>query len=79
MIITYLPVREGYNSEPIWVARSERKDGPALKAAGFGDEFIVNKIKSSPAAFNVDVADLVKLKQSGLSELVIGAMIEAAH
>jgi hypothetical protein len=49
-----------------------------LRKAGFGDEFIITKIKASPPGFILDSTDLVKLKQEGLSESVIGAMIQQA-
>ncbi len=53
------------------------EDVLTLKLAGFGDEFIVTKIKNSNAMFNVETVELVKLKLAGLSEAVIGAMVQA--
>jgi hypothetical protein len=47
-----------------------------LKAAGLGDELVIDKIKASPAGYRLDAADLVQLKQSGLSDALIGAMIQ---
>jgi serine protease Do len=49
-----------------------------LAKAGFGDELIITKIRASSAAFTVGTSDLIKLKQAGLSEAVIGAMVQAS-
>ena len=51
----------------------------ALKAAGFSDDLIVSKIKSSRCAFRLDTSDLIDLKKSGLSDRVIGAMMDKAQ
>jgi hypothetical protein len=48
-----------------------------LKAAGLGDDLVIDKIKASPASYRLDADDLVGLKQSGLSDALIGAMIQA--
>jgi len=53
------------------------EDVLTLKDAGFGDDFIISKIKTSNAGYSLDTPDLVKLKQAGLSEAVIGAMVQA--
>jgi hypothetical protein len=53
------------------------EDVLTLKAAGFGDDFIITKIKASSSGFNLDTPDLVKLKQAGLSDIVIGAMVQS--
>jgi hypothetical protein len=53
-----------------------------LKAAGFSDEVIISKIKTSAPAFRVETNDLMRLKRQGVSQPVIAAMIErggAAH
>jgi len=55
------------------------EDVLTLKKAGFGDDFIITKIKASASGFSLDTTDLVKLKQDGLSENVIGAMVQAAE
>jgi hypothetical protein len=52
-------------------------DVVTLKAAGFGDDFIVSKIKAATPGFSLDTPDLVKLKQAGLSDAVVGAMVQA--
>lgn len=53
------------------------EDVLTLKAAGFGDDLIVSKIKAATPGFNLDTPDLVTLKQTGLSDAVIGAMVQA--
>ncbi|MCU1326449.1 MAG: hypothetical protein JWN34_1819, partial [Bryobacterales bacterium] len=55
------------------------EDVLALKAAGFGDDFILTKVRTSQAGFVLDTLDLVKLKQAGVSEAVLGAMVQAAE
>jgi hypothetical protein len=54
------------------------EDVLTLKAAGFADEFILTKIRTSSAGFVLETPDLVRLKQAGVSEIVLGAMVEAA-
>ena len=51
----------------------------ALKAAGFSDDLIISKIKSSRCAFQLDTSDMIDLKKSGLSDRVIGAMMDKAQ
>jgi hypothetical protein len=51
------------------------EDVMALHRAGFGDELIIAKISSSHAAFNVAATNLMELKNAGLSEKVITAML----
>jgi hypothetical protein len=53
------------------------EDVLTLKAAGFGEDFIVSRIKVASPSFTLDTPDLVKLKQAGLSDAVIGAMVQA--
>jgi hypothetical protein len=48
----------------------------ALKTAGFSDDLIVAKIKSSRCAFQMETSDMINLKMAGLSDRVIGAMME---
>jgi hypothetical protein len=48
-----------------------------LKEAGFGDELIIDKINSTPAAFNLELDDLVALRKAGMSDGVIQAMMHA--
>lgn len=50
-----------------------------LKAAGLTEQLIIDKIKASPAKFNLDTNDIVELKQAGLSDAIIGAMIQASQ
>lgn len=46
-----------------------------LKRAGFSDDLIISKIKSSPAAFRMETSDMIELKKAGLSDKVIAAMM----
>lgn len=46
-----------------------------LVKLGLSDEIIITKIKSSETAFDVSTADLQKLKESGVSNAVIMAMV----
>jgi len=48
----------------------------ALRVAGFSDELILAKIKSSRCAFRMETSDMIELKKVGLSDRVIGAMME---
>ena len=48
-----------------------------LKAAGFSEQVIIAKIKSSPGTYDLATADLVKLKTAGLSDAVLAAMLAA--
>ena len=50
-----------------------------LKSAGLSDQFIIDKIKASPANYHLDVDDLVELKKGGIPEAVIDAMIQASQ
>jgi hypothetical protein len=50
-----------------------------LKAAGLVEQLINDKIKASPASFNLDTNDIVELKQAGLPDAIIGAMIQASQ
>jgi len=50
-----------------------------LKSAGLSDQFIIDKIKASPANYRLDVDDLVELKKAGIPEAVIDAMIQASQ
>ncbi len=50
-----------------------------LKSAGLSDQFIIDKIKASPANYHLDVNDLVELKKAGIPEAVIDAMIQASQ
>lgn len=48
-----------------------------LKEAGFSDELIVDKIANNPAAFNLELNDLIDLRKVGVSDVVIQAMLHA--
>jgi hypothetical protein len=47
-----------------------------LKRAGFSDDLIVSKIRSSQCAFSLETSDLIEMKKAGLSDKVIGTMME---
>ncbi len=49
----------------------------ALHAAAFSDDLIISKILTSIPDFKLETEDLVKLKQAGISEAVITAMLKA--
>ncbi|MGC9948623.1 MAG: PEGA domain-containing protein [Bryobacteraceae bacterium] len=53
------------------------EDVVILKAAGLGDSLVIDKIKASPAGYHLDPSDLIQLKQNGLSDALIGAMLQA--
>lgn len=48
----------------------------ALREAGFSDDLIVAKIKSSRCAFRMETSDMLELKKAGLSDRVISAMLD---
>lgn len=48
----------------------------ALREAGFSDDLIVAKIKSSRCAFRMETNDMIELKKAGLSDRVISAMMD---
>ena len=58
-------------------ARLTNADVLALHKAGLGEDVILAKISTSPAAFSVDATDLVALKKAGVPERVITAMVSA--
>ena len=49
----------------------------AMVKAGLGEAIILEKIKTSQAQFDLSAQGLVRLKQSGVSEAIIKAMMEA--
>jgi hypothetical protein len=52
-------------------------DVTTLRAAGFSDDLILAKIKATPGAYNLETADMVRLKNAGLSDTIIAAMVAA--
>lgn len=48
-----------------------------LHEAGFGDDLIVAKIKNAHTAFNLELDDLVMLREAGITDAVIQEMIHA--
>ncbi len=63
-------------SSPAPVSGMTNADVVALKAAGFSDDLMISKIKSSRTAFRMDTRDMIDLKTAGLSDRVIAAMLE---
>ncbi|MGH9430832.1 MAG: hypothetical protein ACRD3T_04760 [Terriglobia bacterium] len=49
----------------------------AMTRAGLNDSVIIDKIKVSSCTFDTSSGALIKLKQAGVSEAVLGAMVEA--
>jgi hypothetical protein len=58
-------------------ARLTNADVLKLKAAGLGDELIVQRIKMSGGNYKLDPDDLSDLKKAGLSDAVISAKMTA--
>ena len=50
---------------------------PQPASTDFGDELIIDRINNTPAAFRLDLADLVELRKAGVSDAVIQAMLHA--
>ncbi len=48
-----------------------------LKEAGLTEQLIIQKIKSSPANYQLEAGDLIDLKHAGLSDQIISAMLES--
>ena len=48
-----------------------------LKQAGLSNDLLIAKIKSSPAAYDLEPDDLIALKKANLSDAVIAAMLDA--
>lgn len=49
-----------------------------LLGAGLGDEVVIAKIKTSPSNFDLTTAQVIALKQKGISGPVLAAMISAS-
>ena len=65
---TYVRVEEG---RPLSVA-----DVKSLAQAGIGDDLIISQVRSSHTIFHLSSADIIDLKNSGVSEKVINFLIE---
>jgi PEGA domain len=50
-----------------------------LRNAALGDQLIIGKIKASPADYHLDTNDIIELKRAGVSEAIMGAMLEASQ
>jgi len=46
-----------------------------MAKAGLGDSLIIESINATPSSFATSASDLIALKQAGVSERVIGAMV----
>jgi len=46
-----------------------------MSKAGLGDALIIQSINATPSNFSTSTSDLIALKQAGVSERVIGAMV----
>jgi hypothetical protein len=44
-----------------------------------GEQLIIDKIKASPADYQLDTDDLVRLKQAGIGDGVISALIQSSQ
>jgi hypothetical protein len=49
----------------------------SLAKAGLNETLIINKIKTSKSSFDLSTDNLIKLKQAGISDNVVTAMLEA--
>ncbi len=50
-----------------------------LVNAGLGEEMIIGMVKAQPSSFSTGAGDVIALKQAGVSEKIISAMIQKAH
>ena len=50
-----------------------------LWRAGFGDDLIIEKINSTATAFNLEIPDMVLLRDAGVSDAVIQAMMHKTN
>lgn len=53
-------------------------DVKALAKAGISDEVILSQIRNSQAVYHLTTAEIIDLKESGVSEKVIDFMINTA-
>lgn len=72
-----LPALNGPGTAQISSKPLTNLDVIALAAAGFSDHLIIAKIKGAPAAYKIDIDDIIELKKAHLSESVIQAMMTA--
>jgi hypothetical protein len=49
----------------------------AMKQAGFSDDIIIQRVKSSLGLYEIGTEDLIRLKTAGVSQEVISAMLAA--
>jgi S1-C subfamily serine protease len=53
------------------------QDVVKLREAGLSEELVIAKIKSSPASYQLDTDALIGLKNAGVPEAILAAMLEA--
>jgi hypothetical protein len=66
-------------AEPQKTAALRNSDVVDLEKAGLPDDLILLKIQNGPTLFNTSAAELIKLKDDGVSETVITAMVKAGY
>jgi len=72
-------VNEGMSSPPRVSADAETLNNEAvvnMMKAGLGDDLILEKMKHSRCAFALSSSELAQLKQNGISDRVITAMLQ---
>ncbi len=47
-----------------------------MQKAGLSEEIVLSKIAGSPANFNIGTQDLIRLKEAGVSDNIINAMVQ---
>jgi hypothetical protein len=65
-------------ASPVYAETLTNDSVLTLLSAGLGDEVVVAKIKTTPSSFNLSTADVIALKQKGVSGQVLAAMISAS-
>lgn len=76
---TKAPAEELVASKTISSRPLTNADVLKLNAAGLTEQLIIDKINASLADYHLETNDLIQLKQTGLSDAIIGAMIQASQ
>jgi hypothetical protein len=66
-------IQRSYQGQSLGVA-----DAKALAKAGVSDEVILSQIRNSHAVYHLSTAEIIELKESGVSEKIIDFMINTA-